>query len=153
MAAVALGLGGCAQPGGAAAGNGSGAEASDGRAVGSGQSGDPGKPSARPAPAWRGCDTSPEPPRKAAIIAFDGGGRTRWSVPLPAGPVQDSNVGPLVEGDVVFSTGGDELRALRAADGRQLWRLALGGWVYPMRACPAEGGADAGVATTGPVRG
>jgi outer membrane protein assembly factor BamB len=128
--AVALGLGGCARPGAAAAGNSSAAQAADGRAAGLAQSGDPNKPGARPMPAWPGCDTSPQPPRKAAIIAYDGGGRTRWSVPLPAGPVQDSNVGPMVDGDVVFSTEGDELRALRAADGGHLWRLALGGWVY-----------------------
>jgi outer membrane protein assembly factor BamB len=78
----------------------------------------------------RGCDLPKLPPRRAAALAFDPGGQRLWSVPLPVGSDMDANVGPLVHGDTVFSTQGDELRALAAADGRQRWRLPLGGHVY-----------------------
>jgi outer membrane protein assembly factor BamB len=76
------------------------------------------------------CDFSKLPPRQAAAVAFDARGRQRWSVPLPVGRVQDANIGPLVAGDTVYTSEGDELRALSAADGRQRWRLPLGGFVY-----------------------
>ena len=76
------------------------------------------------------CDTSALPPRRAAIIAFDGAGSQRWSVPLPVGSQLDSNIAPLVDGDTVYSTQGDQLRALAAGDGSQRWRLDLGGSVY-----------------------
>jgi outer membrane protein assembly factor BamB len=78
----------------------------------------------------RGCDLPKLPPRRAAVVAFDAGGQQLWSVGLRVGSDMDANVGPLVEGDTVFSTQGDELRALAAADGRQRWRLPLGGHVY-----------------------
>jgi hypothetical protein len=78
----------------------------------------------------RGCDLPTLPPRRAAVLAFDASGRQHWSVPLPVGSEMDANVGPLVEGDTVYTTQGDELRALAAADGRQRWRLPLGGFVY-----------------------
>jgi outer membrane protein assembly factor BamB len=78
----------------------------------------------------RGCDLPKLPPRRAAVLAFDATGQQRWSVPLPIGSDMDANVGPLVEGDTVYTTQGDELRALAAADGRQRWRLPLGGFVY-----------------------
>ncbi len=84
----------------------------------------------RQIPHTTGCDLSKLPPRRAAVLAFDGSGRQRWSVPLPVGADLDANVGPLVDGDTVFTTEGDELRALAAADGRQRWRLPLGGVVY-----------------------
>jgi outer membrane protein assembly factor BamB len=64
------------------------------------------------------------------VLAFDASGQQLWSVPLPIGPDMDANVGPLVEGDTVYTTQGDELRALAATDGRQHWRLPLGGFVY-----------------------
>jgi outer membrane protein assembly factor BamB len=83
----------------------------------------------RPQPG-RGCDPPELPPRKAAVLAFDADGRRRWSVPLPTGTEMDANVGPLAEGDTVYTTQGDQLRALAAADGRQRWRLPLGGNVY-----------------------
>jgi outer membrane protein assembly factor BamB len=76
------------------------------------------------------CDPAAAPPRRAAVIAYDGAGQQRWSVPLPVGSQLDSNVGPLVDGDTVYSTEGDELRSLDAGDGSQRWRLALGGSVY-----------------------
>jgi hypothetical protein len=76
------------------------------------------------------CDTSAAPPRRAAVIAYDGAGHQRWSVPLPVGSQLDANVGPLVDGDTVYSTQGDQLRALAAGAGRQRWRLDLGGSVY-----------------------
>ena len=78
----------------------------------------------------RGCDLPKLPARRAAVLAFDATGRQRWSVALPIGSEMDANVGPLVEGDTVYTTQGDELRALAAADGRQRWRLPLGGFVY-----------------------
>ncbi|HZD37306.1 MAG TPA: PQQ-binding-like beta-propeller repeat protein [Actinomycetes bacterium] len=99
------------------------------------------------------CDTS-APPRRAAIIAYDGAGRQRWSVPLPVGSQLDSNIGPLVDGDTVYATEGDQLRALAAADGSQRWRLDLGGSVYDaslrdgvivVRVGPLEAGHLAGV--------
>jgi outer membrane protein assembly factor BamB len=77
-----------------------------------------------------GCDPSKLPPRRAAAVAFDATGQQRWSVPLPVGADLDANVGPLVDGDTVYTTQGDELRALAAADGRQRWRLPLGRFVY-----------------------
>jgi len=77
-----------------------------------------------------GCDFSKLPPRRAAVVAFDGAGRQRWSVPLPVGKDMDSDIGPLVDGDTVYTTEGDELRALAGEDGRQRWRLPLGGFVY-----------------------
>jgi outer membrane protein assembly factor BamB len=78
----------------------------------------------------RGCDLPKLPPRRAAVLAFGAAGQQLWSVPLPIGTDMDANVGPLVDGDTVFTTQGDELRALAAADGRQRWRLPLGGRVY-----------------------
>jgi outer membrane protein assembly factor BamB len=78
----------------------------------------------------RGCDLPDLPPRRAAVVAFDAGGRQRWSVALRVGSDMDTNVGPLVHGETVYTTQGDELRALAAADGRQRWRLPLGGHVY-----------------------
>lgn len=120
--ALALGLGACAQPADPPAGGGTGREAPDGRAAT--------RTGGSPGPVGRGCDTSPEPPRRAAIIAFDQAGRVRWSVPIPLEGDGDSNVGPLVDGDVVISTQGGALRALRAADGGELWRRPLGGFVY-----------------------
>jgi outer membrane protein assembly factor BamB len=86
-----------------------------------------GRRASRPA---TGCDLPDLPPRAAAVLAFDAAGRRRWSVPLPVGSEMDANVGPLVDGDTVYTTQGDELRALAAADGRQRWRLPLGGFVY-----------------------
>jgi outer membrane protein assembly factor BamB len=83
----------------------------------------------RPQPG-RGCELPKLPPRKAAVLAFDATGQRRWSVPLPIGAEMGANVGPLVEGDTVYTTQGDELRALAAADGRQRWRLPLDGHVY-----------------------
>jgi outer membrane protein assembly factor BamB len=83
-----------------------------------------------PSQPGRGCDLPKLPPRKAAVVAFDASGQQRWSVPLPVGMEMDANVGPLVDGDTVYTTQGDELRALAAADGRQRWRLPLGGRVY-----------------------
>jgi outer membrane protein assembly factor BamB len=77
-----------------------------------------------------GCEPPPHPPRRAAVIAFDPDGRQRWSVALPVGKDMDANVGPLVEGETVYTTQGDELRALVAADGHQRWRLPLDGHVY-----------------------
>jgi outer membrane protein assembly factor BamB len=77
-----------------------------------------------------GCDAPKLPPRKAAVVAFDATGQQRWSVPLPIGTEMDADVGPLVDGDTVYSTQGDQLRALAAADGRQRWLLPLGGFVY-----------------------
>jgi outer membrane protein assembly factor BamB len=77
-----------------------------------------------------GCDPSTFPPRRAAVVAFDATGQQRWSVPLPTGTDLDANVGPLVDGDTVYTTQGDELRALAAADGRQRWRLPLASFVY-----------------------
>jgi outer membrane protein assembly factor BamB len=77
-----------------------------------------------------GCDPSKLPPRRAAVVAFDATGQQRWSVPLPTGADLDANVGPLVDGDTVYTTQGDELRALAGADGRQRWRLPLGSFVY-----------------------
>lgn len=76
------------------------------------------------------CDFSNLPPRHAVAVAFDAGGRQLWSVPLPVGQEQDANIGPLVAGDTVYTSEGDELRALSAADGRQRWRLPLDGFVY-----------------------
>jgi outer membrane protein assembly factor BamB len=109
-----------------------------------------------------GCDPSTFPPRRAAVLAFDATGRQRWSVPLPAGQDLDANVGPLVDGEVVYTTQGDELRALAAADGRQRWRLPLGGFVYDasiqdgvlvVRVGPLDRGHLLGVeAATGRVR-
>ena len=78
----------------------------------------------------RGCELPKLPPRKATVVAFDASGQQRWSVPLPVGMEMDANVGPLVDGDTVYTTQGDELRALAAADGQQRWRLPLGGHVY-----------------------
>jgi outer membrane protein assembly factor BamB len=83
-----------------------------------------------PSQPGRGCDLPKLPPRKAAVVAFDASGQQRWSVPLPVGMEMDANVGPLVDGDTVYTTQGDELRALAAVDGRQRWRLPLGGRVY-----------------------
>ncbi len=77
-----------------------------------------------------GCDAPKLPPRRAAVLAFDATGQQRWSVALPAGAEMDANVGPLVDGDTVYSSEGDELRALAAADGRQRWRRPLGSFVY-----------------------
>jgi outer membrane protein assembly factor BamB len=77
-----------------------------------------------------GCDTSNLPPRHAAAVAFDAAGRQLWSVPLPVGQEHDANIGPLVAGEIVYTSEGDELRALSVADGRQRWRLPLGGFVY-----------------------
>jgi hypothetical protein len=122
MVAVALGVGACARPASTPTGNRSATGAPDERAARLGQASEPTRPGARPARIWPACDASAAPPRRAAIVAYDGAGRPRWSVPLPAGPDGDSNVGPLVDGDVVISTGGDELRGLDAADGRQRWR-------------------------------
>jgi len=86
---------------------------------------------ARPvAPSTGGCDVSNLPPRRAAAVAFDATGRQIWSVPLPTGQELDANIGPLVDGDTVYTSEGDELRALAAADGQQRWRLPLGGFVY-----------------------
>jgi outer membrane protein assembly factor BamB len=109
-----------------------------------------------------GCDPSTFPPRRAAVLAFDATGQQRWSVPLPAGQDMDANVGPLVDGEVVYTTQGDELRALAAADGRQRWRLPLGGVVYDaslrggllvVRVGPLDHGHLVGVeAATGRVR-
>jgi outer membrane protein assembly factor BamB len=117
---------------------------------------------ARRTPPTTGCDPSKLPPRRAAVVAFDGGGRQRWSVPLPLGADLDANVGPLVDQDTVFTTEGDELRALAAADGRQRWRLPLGGVVYDasirdgilvVRAGPLDRGQLLGVeAASGRVR-
>lgn len=90
-------------------------------------SGSAGRSSPRPG---RGCDPPKLPARRAAVLAFDASGQQRWSVPLPIGSDMDANVGPLVEGDTIYTTQGDELRALAAADGRQRWRLPLGGFVY-----------------------
>jgi outer membrane protein assembly factor BamB len=120
--ALALGLGACARPAGPQAGGGTGKEAPDDRAAA--------RKGATPAPVRRGCDTSSEPPRRAAIVAYDPAGRVRWSVPIPPGQDHDSNIGPLVDGDVVISTEGGALRALRASDGGELWRRPLGGFVY-----------------------
>ena len=78
----------------------------------------------------RGCELPELPPRRAAALAFDASGQRSWSVQLPIGSEMDANVGPLVEGDTVYTTQGDELRALAAADGRQRWRLPLDGHVY-----------------------
>jgi outer membrane protein assembly factor BamB len=78
----------------------------------------------------RGCELPELPPRRAAVLAFDARGQQRWSVDLRVGTDMDANVGPLVDGDTVYTTEGDELRALAAADGRQRWRLPLGGHVY-----------------------
>lgn len=113
-------------------------------------------------PPTTGCDPSRLPPRRAAVVAFDGGGRHRWSVPLLVGADLDANVGPLVDRDTVFTTEGDELRALAAADGRQRWRLPLGGVVYDasirdgilvVRAGPLDRGQLLGVeAASGRVR-
>jgi outer membrane protein assembly factor BamB len=148
--ALALGLGACAQPeglSGAPAGARTGGKAPDDRAAaGRGT---------LPAPIGRGCDPSPEPPRRAAIVAYDPAGLVRWSVPIPLGQDQDSsNIGPLVDGDVVVSTEGGGLRALRAADGGELWRRPLGGFVYDAsiadgvlvaRVAPLDGGYLVGV--------
>ncbi len=116
----------------------------------------------RRVPSTAGCDPSKFPPRRAAVVAFGAGGRQRWSVPLPVGADLDANVGPLVDGDTVFTTEGDELRALAAADGRQRWRLPLGGVVYDasvrdgilvVRAGPLDAGQMLGVeAASGRVR-
>jgi outer membrane protein assembly factor BamB len=79
-------------------------------------------------------------------------------VPLPVGPDLDANVGPLVDGEEVYTTQGDELRALAAADGRQRWRLPLGGFVYDaslrggilaVRVGPLDRGQLLGVEATG----
>ena len=109
-----------------------------------------------------GCDPSTFPPRRAAVLAFDATGRQRWSVPLPVGQEMDANVGPLVDGDTVYTTQGDELRALAAVDGRQRWRLPLGSFVYDasirggllvVRVGPLDRGHLLGVeAATGRVR-
>lgn len=77
-----------------------------------------------------GCDAPNLPPRRAAVVAFGATGQQRWSVALPIGRDMDANTGPLVDGDTVYTTQGDELRALAVADGRQRWRLPLGGFVY-----------------------
>jgi len=77
-----------------------------------------------------GCDLSKLPPRRAAVVAFDATGRQRWSVPLRTGADMDANIGPLIDQDTVYTTEGDELRALAAVDGRERWRLPLGGFVY-----------------------
>ncbi|HEX6678009.1 MAG TPA: PQQ-binding-like beta-propeller repeat protein [Actinomycetes bacterium] len=116
----------------------------------------------RQVPSTAGCDPSKFPPRRAAVVAFDADGKRRWSVPLPVGADLDANVGPLVDGDTVFTTEGDELRALAAADGRQRWRLPLGGVVYDasirdgvlvVRAGPLDAGQLLGVETaSGRVR-
>ncbi|HEX8863227.1 MAG TPA: PQQ-binding-like beta-propeller repeat protein [Actinomycetes bacterium] len=110
----------------------------------------------------RGCEPPELPPRKAAVLAFDATGQQRWSVPLPIGKQMDANVGPLVEADTVYTTQGDELRALAAADGRQRWRLPLDGFVYDaslragmlvVRVGPLDRGRLLGVeAATGRVR-
>jgi outer membrane protein assembly factor BamB len=110
----------------------------------------------------RGCDLPKLPPRRAAVVAFDATGQRRWSVALPIGKQMDANVGPLVDGDTVYTTEGDELRALAAADGRQRWRLPLGGRVYDaslragmlvVRVGPLDDGLLLGVeAATGRVR-
>jgi outer membrane protein assembly factor BamB len=110
----------------------------------------------------RGCDLPKLPPRRAAVLAFDASGQQRWSVPLPIGKEMDTNVGPLVNSDTVYTTQGDELRALTAADGRQRWRLPLGGQVYDasirdgilvVRVGPLDRGRLLGVdAATGRVR-
>jgi outer membrane protein assembly factor BamB len=124
-AALALlgvaGLAACKQAQGSAAGR----QATGSRAASSLDSADrlPSRPG-------RGCDLPKLPPRRAAVVAFDAGGQQLWSVPLPIGSDMDANVGPLVDGETVFSTQGDELRALAATDGRQRWRLPLGGHVY-----------------------
>jgi outer membrane protein assembly factor BamB len=77
-----------------------------------------------------GCGPPELPPRRAAVVAFDAAGQWRWSVELRVGSEMDANVGPLVDAATVYTTQGDELRALAAADGRQRWRVPLDGFVY-----------------------
>ena len=84
----------------------------------------------RPQQPRGGCDPPELPPRRAAVVAFDAAGQRRWSVELRVGSEMDANVGPLVDAATVYTTQGDELRALAATDGRQRWRLPLDGFVY-----------------------
>ncbi len=137
--AAVIALGGCAGSDGAPAGAGQGkVQAGAPGEVQRDAKADPGgRPTRIPGrPGMAGvnqggtCDPSAAPPRRAAVIAYDGAGHRRWSVPLPVGSQLDSNIGPLVDGDTVYSTEGDELRALAAGDGSQRWRLPLGGSVY-----------------------
>jgi len=100
------------------------------QAAGPGVTSNPGSASRRTPRPVTGCDLPKLPPRRAAVLAFDASGQQRWSVPLPTGTDMDANIGPLVDGDTVYTTQGDELRALAAADGRQRWRLPLGSFVY-----------------------
>jgi len=137
--AAVIALGGCARSDGAPAGGiqgktQAGAPAEGQRDAKAGPGGQPLRAGTEPGMAGvngaGSCDPAAAPPRRAAVIAYDGAGHRRWSVPLPVGSQLDSNIGPLVDGDTVYSTEGDELRALAAGDGSQRWRLALGGSVY-----------------------
>jgi len=75
------------------------------------------------------CSGGPAPQRHAFALRIDADGSVRWRVELYVSD-ESSQAQPIVADDVVYTTEGQQLRALALDDGRVRWHADLAGDIY-----------------------